>query len=125
MASDSLHVSIEAEDSPIEIWIILASLFDKSDDVSSYYLEKNHELYHINFDIVELYLAELKTLNVNLNNCGKDYKKTYTSLIILVEQKFPFCFDMFIQTRNRALELSQSNMKPIFDDFYKGLINEQ
>ena len=32
---------------------------------------------------------------------------------------------MFIQTRNRALELSQSTMKPNFDVFCKGLINEQ
>ena len=46
------------------------------------------------------------------------------ALIILVEQKLPSCFDMFIQTRNRALELSQSTTKPTFDDFCKGLINE-
>lgn len=67
----------------------------------------------------------MKNLNEKLNNCGKDYKKTVIALIILVEQKFPSCFDMFIQTSNRALELSQSTMKPTFDDFYKRLINEQ
>lgn len=32
---------------------------------------------------------------------------------------------MFIQTRNGVLELSQSTAKPTFDDFCKGLINEQ
>ena len=37
----------------------------------------------------------------------------------------PSCFDMFIQTRNRALELSQSTTKQTFDDFCKGLIDEQ
>ena len=37
----------------------------------------------------------------------------------------PSCFDMFIQTRNRDLELSQSTTKQNFDDFCKGLINEQ
>ena len=67
----------------------------------------------------------MKTLNEKLNNCGKDYKKTRTALIILVEQKLASCFDMFIQTRNRALELSQSTTKPTFDAFCKGLINEK
>ena len=32
---------------------------------------------------------------------------------------------MFIQTRNRALELSQSITKQTFDDFCEGLINEE
>ena len=32
---------------------------------------------------------------------------------------------MFIQTRNRAIELSQITMKQTFDDFCKGFINEQ
>ena len=67
----------------------------------------------------------MKTLNEKLNNCGKDYKKTNTAPIIIVEQKLPSCFDMFIQTRNRALELSQSNTKATFDAFCKGLINEK
>ena len=67
----------------------------------------------------------MKTLNEKLNNCGKDYKKIDTALIILVEQKLLSCFDMFIQTRNRALELSQSTRKPSFDAFCKGLINEK
>ena len=67
----------------------------------------------------------MKTLNAKLNNCGKYNNKTDIALIILVEQKFPYCFDMFIQTRNRALELSQSTTKPAFYDFCKGLINEQ
>ena len=38
--ADSLQVSIEAEDNPIQVWQILSSLFDKYDDVSAYYLEK-------------------------------------------------------------------------------------
>ena len=67
----------------------------------------------------------MKTLNEKLNNYGKYYKKTDTTLIILVEQKLSSCFDIFIQTMNRDLELSQSTTKPIFDAFCKGLINEQ
>ena len=67
----------------------------------------------------------MKTLNEKLNCCGKDYKKTNIALIILIERKMPSCFDMFIQTRNRALELSQITTKQNFDDFCKGLINEQ
>lgn len=77
-------MSTEAEDNPIEVWIILASLFDKFDDIYVYYLEKNiHEIYPTNFDRVELYLAELKTSNENLNNFGK-YYKTADNIIILV-----------------------------------------
>jgi hypothetical protein len=61
---DSLQVSIEAEDNLIEVWNIIASLFDKYDDVSTYYLEKKiHELDPNNFDRKELYITELKTLN--------------------------------------------------------------
>ena len=67
----------------------------------------------------------MKTLNEKLNSCGKYYKKTDTALIIFVERKIPSCFDMFIQTRNRALELSQSTTKQNFDHFCKRLINEQ
>ena len=97
-----------------------SSLFDRSDDVSAYYLEKKiFDLKPTDFERVELYLAELKTLNEKLNSFGKDYKKTDTALIILVERKMPSCFGMFIQTRNRALELSQSTMKQTFDDFCK------
>jgi len=126
IVADSLQVSIEAEDNPVQVWQILSSLFDKSDDVSAYYLEKKiFDLEPVDFERVELYLVELKTLNEKLNSCGKDYKKTDTALIILVERKMPSCFDMFIQTRNRALELSQSTTKQTFDDFCKGLINEQ
>jgi hypothetical protein len=32
---------------------------------------------------------------------------------------------MFIQTRNRAIEMSKGSMKPSFEYFCKGLINEQ
>ena len=110
----------------LTVWKIISSFFDKSDDVSAYYLEnKIFDLEPTDFEIVELYLAELKTLNEKLNSCGKDYKKTDTPLIILVEGKMPSCFHMFIQTRNRALEFSQSTIKQTFDDFCKGLINEQ
>ena len=116
----SLQVSIEAEDNSVEVWKTFSSLFDKSDDVSAYYLEKNiFELNPTNFDRVEFYLAEVKTLNEKLNNCGKYYKKTDTALIIIVEQNLPSCFDMFIQTRNRALELSQSTTKPAFYAFVR------
>ena len=102
--ANSLQVSTEAEDSPVQVWHILSSLFDKSNDVSAYYLEKNiFDLEPNEFERVELYLAELKTLNEKLNSCGKDYKKTDTALIIFVECKMPSCFDMFIQTRNRPL----------------------
>ena len=62
------------------------SLFDKFDNVSAYYLEKKiHELDPTNFERVELYLAELKILNEKLNKCGKDYKKTDITLVIIVE----------------------------------------
>jgi len=106
MVADSLQVGIEAENSLVEVWKTLSSLFDKSDDVSSHYLEKKiFELDPTKFDRVEFYLAEVKTLNEKLNNCGKYYKKTDTALIILVEQKLPSCFYMFIQTSNKALEL--------------------
>ena len=64
MVADSLQVSIEAKDNPVEVWKTLSSLFDKSNDVSAYYLEiKIFELYPTNFDRVEFYLAEVKTLN--------------------------------------------------------------
>jgi hypothetical protein len=67
----------------------------------------------------------LKTLNEKLNNCGKDYKKTNSTLVILVEKKMPSSFDMFIQTRHRAIEMSKGYMTPRFEYFFKGLINEQ
>ena len=77
---DSLQVSIEAEDILVQVWQILSSLFDKSDDVSTYYLEKKiFDLKPADFERVELYLAKLKTLNEKLNSCGKDYKKTDTA----------------------------------------------
>ena len=126
MVLDSLQVSIGAEHNLVEVWKIFASLFDKSDDVYAYYLEKKiHELDTNNFDRIELYIAELKTLNEKLNNCAKDYKNTNSTLIILVEQTFPSCFDRFIQTRNRSIEMSKGTTKPSFDEFCKGLINEK
>jgi len=77
---DSLQVSIEVEYHLIEVWKILASLFDKSDDVSACCIEKKiHELAPNDFDMIELYIVELKTLNEKLNNCGKYYKKTNTA----------------------------------------------
>ena len=118
--TDSLLVSIEARENPVQVWQIISSLFDKSDDVSAYYLEiKIFDLEPVDFERVEFYLAELKTLNEKLNSCGKDYKKTDTALTILIERKMPSCFDMFIQTRNRALKLYQSTTKQNFDDFCK------
>ena len=57
--ADSLPVSNEAEDSLVQAWQILSSLFDKSDDVSAYYLEKN---------IIELKPADLKELSYILLN---------------------------------------------------------
>ena len=77
MVAYSLQVSIEAEESPVEVWKTLSFLFDKSYDVSAYCLEKKiFELDLTNFDRVEFYLVEVKTLNEKLNNCGKDCKKT-------------------------------------------------
>ena len=50
---DSIKVSIEEEDIMVEVWKVLASLFDKSDDVSTPYLEKKiHELDPTNFERV-------------------------------------------------------------------------
>ena len=40
IVADSLQVSIEVEDNPVQVWKILFSLLDKSDDVSAYYFEK-------------------------------------------------------------------------------------
>ena len=122
MVLDSLQVSIEEKENLFELWKNLASLYDKFDDVSTCHLEKKvHELDPTNLEIVELYLAKFKNLNEQLKICGIDYNKTDTTLIILVEQKLPSSFDMFIQTRNSALEFSQSTMKHTFDDFFKGL----
>ena len=88
----------------VDVWKIIVFLFDKYGGVSACYREKNiHDLDPTNFERVELYLVELKTLNEKLNNCGKDYKKTSISLIILVEQKLPSSFNIFIQTRNMDL----------------------
>ena len=51
--ADSLQVSIEAEDILVKVWKTLSSLFDKSDDVFAYNLEKNiFELDPTNFDRV-------------------------------------------------------------------------
>ena len=59
--ADSLQVSIEAEDSPVQVWQIVSSLFDKSNDVSTYYLEKNiFDIEPANFERIELYIAEFK-----------------------------------------------------------------
>jgi len=69
----------------------LALLFDKTDGVSAYYLEnKIHGLDPKEFDRIEYFLIEIKTLNEKLNACGKDYKKNDTALIILVEKKTTF-----------------------------------
>ena len=115
---NSLQVSIEERDSLVKLWIILASLSDKFDDVSFCYLEKKvHDLDPTNLEIVEFYLAKLKMLNEKINNCGIDYKKIDIALTIIVEQKMSYYFDMFIQTRNTDLELSQSTTKHTFDDF--------
>ena len=60
---DSFQVSIEVEDNLLQVWKIISSLFDKSDDVSTYYLEKKiFDPEFAGFERVELYLAELKTL---------------------------------------------------------------
>ena len=81
---NSLQISIEEEDNSIQVWKFLSSFFDKSDDVSTYYLEnKIFDLDPAEFERAELYLAELKTLNEKLNSCGKDYKKTNTALLFL------------------------------------------
>ena len=64
IVADSLQVIIEEEDILVEVWKTISSLFDKYDGVSAYYLEKHiFELDPTNFDRVEFYLAEVKTLN--------------------------------------------------------------
>ncbi len=83
--ADNLHVHIEALEDPIQVWKALATLFDKTDGVSAYYFEKKiHSIDPSEFDRIESFLAEIKTLNEKLNACGKDYKKNDTALIILV-----------------------------------------
>ena len=69
--------------------------------------KKIHSIDPNELDRIEFFFAEIKTLNETLNGCGKDYKKNDTPLIILVEQKLSPSFDMFIQTRNRAIEMSK------------------
>jgi hypothetical protein len=60
-----------------------------------------------------------------LNNCGFDYKNNDTSLIIIVDKKLPLMYDMFIQTRNKIIEMSEGTLKPNFEYFCKELICEQ
>ena len=101
--ADSLQVSIEAEENPVQVWQILSSLFDKYDDVSTYYLEKKiFDLKPADFERVELYIVELKTLNEKINSCGEYYKKTNTALIILVNIK---CHLFLICSSKLGIEL--------------------
>ena len=124
--ADNLQVHIEALKDSVQVWKALATLFDKIDGVFAYYFEKKiHSIDPSEFDRIESFLAKNKTLNEKLNACGKDYKKNDTALIIIVEQKLPPSFDMFIQTRNRALEMSKGATTNTFEDFCLGLINEQ
>eukprot|EP01018_Ginkgo_biloba_P038716 Gb_00331 [translate_table: standard] len=122
------QVHIKSEDSPIEVWKTLASLFDKSDEVSAYYLERKlHELDPRDFERIEQLLAKVKSINEKLDQCGNDYKKSDAALIILVERKLSPIYDIFIQTRARAIKISIGRHKPLpdFEEFSKGLINEQ
>ena len=48
-------------------------------------------------------------------------KENDNALTILVEQKLPLFFDMFIQTGNIASEMSKRTMKTNFEDFCEGL----
>ena len=58
IVSDRLQEHIEVKDNPIEVWKTLASLFDKSDDIFVYYLEKKiHELDPKYFDTIQSFLA--------------------------------------------------------------------
>ena len=69
---DNLQVYIEALEDPIQVWKALATLFDKTDGVSAYYFEKKiHSIDPNEFDRIEYFLAEIKTLNEKLNACGK------------------------------------------------------
>ena len=63
-----------------------------------------------------------KTYNEKLINCGSNYKKNDNAFIILVEQKLPSGFDMFIQTRSRATKIYKGTMKPTFEVFLKGFL---
>ena len=47
------------------------------------------------------------------------------ALAIFEEQKLPSFFDIFIQGTNRVIEMSKGTLKPTFEDFCKGLINEK
>ena len=70
----------------------LASLFDKSDDVSAYYIEnKIPELDPKYFDRIQQFLVETKNYNEKLNYCRKYYKNNDNSFPILVEQDLPPC----------------------------------
>ena len=82
IVADNLQVHIEAQENPVEVWKTLATLFDKTDDVYAYYFEnKIHSIDPNEFDRIEYFLAESKTLNEKLNACGKDYKKNDTALL--------------------------------------------
>ena len=62
--ADNLQVHIETQDNPVEVWKALATLFDKTDGVSAYYFEKKiHSIDPNEFDRMESFLAEIKTLN--------------------------------------------------------------
>ena len=53
MVADSIQVSIEEEDIPIEVLKTVSSIFGKYVDVSAYYIEKNiFDLDPTNFDRV-------------------------------------------------------------------------
>jgi hypothetical protein len=59
---DRLQVYIESEYDPIEVWKIIASMYEKIDDVSTYYLEnKIHELHPKDFERIEQFLVECNT----------------------------------------------------------------
>ena len=56
IGSDNLQVHIEAKNNPIEVWKTLDYLFNKNDDVFSYYLE--NKIYDIDpkyFDRIVIY----------------------------------------------------------------------
>jgi hypothetical protein len=94
-------------------------------EVSSYYLKnKIHELYPKDFERIDQFIAELKSYNEKLNNCGFEYTKHDITLIILVENKFPQIYDLFIQPKNKSIEVSKGILKPNFEEFCKGLICE-
>jgi len=69
--------------------------------------------------------VKIKCYYEKLGHFGFDWKKNGISLIILVKNKLPPIYDLFIQYKNKCVEMSQGTHKHKFRELYKVLINEQ